>query len=44
VLFAGMVLTGSVTVGLITSAIASLVVPDNQIGLRPSSSPRCRPC
>jgi hypothetical protein len=35
VLFAGMVLTGSVTLGLITSAIASLVVPDNQIGLRP---------
>jgi hypothetical protein len=35
VLFVGMVLTGAVTVGLITSAIASLVVPDNQIGLRP---------
>jgi len=35
VLFAGMVLTGSVTIALITSAIASLVVPGNQIGLRP---------
>jgi hypothetical protein len=35
VLFAGMVVTGSVTVGLITAAIASLVVPENQIGLRP---------
>ena len=34
-LFAGMVVTGSLTVGLITSAIASLVVPENQIGLRP---------
>jgi hypothetical protein len=35
VLFAGMVLSGSLTLGLITSAIASLIVPDNQIGLRP---------
>ena len=34
-LFAGMVLTGSVTLGLIASAIASLLVPGNQIGLRP---------
>jgi hypothetical protein len=35
VLFAGMVLTGSVTIGLITAAVASLLVPDNQIGVRP---------
>src|SRR5947208_2513849 len=35
VLFAGMVLTGSLTLGLVTSGIASLVVPSNQIGLRP---------
>ena len=34
-LFAGMVLTGSLTLGLVTSGIASLVVPSNQIGLRP---------
>ncbi|HEV7461586.1 MAG TPA: DNA-directed RNA polymerase subunit alpha C-terminal domain-containing protein [Solirubrobacteraceae bacterium] len=34
-LFVGMVVTGSVTLGLITSAIASLLVPGNQIGLRP---------
>ncbi|HEV7363245.1 MAG TPA: DNA-directed RNA polymerase subunit alpha C-terminal domain-containing protein [Solirubrobacteraceae bacterium] len=34
-LFAGMVLTGAVTLGLVSSAIASLLVPENQIGLRP---------
>jgi hypothetical protein len=34
-LFAGMVLTGAVTLGLVTSGIASLLVPANQIGLRP---------
>ena len=35
VLFAGMVLTGAVTLGLVTSGVASLLVPANQIGLRP---------
>lgn len=34
-LFAGMVVTGAVALGLVTSAIASLLVPENQIGLRP---------
>jgi hypothetical protein len=35
VLFAGMVLTGAVALGLVTSAVASLLVPENQIGVRP---------
>lgn len=34
-LFAGMVLTGAVALGLVSSAIASLLVPENQIGVRP---------